>query len=95
LFSRGEKRTLESPTMTTDLSLDPKETALLLIEYQNEFTTEGGVLYDAVKDCMVATGTLENSKKMLDAAREKGCIVLHIPISFTKVRIFLIAFCLT
>jgi len=70
--------------MTTDLSLDPKETALVLIEYQNEFTTEGGKLYDAVKDCMEATGTLENSKKMLDVAREKGCTVVHVPISFTK-----------
>lgn len=29
--------------------LDPKETALVLIEYQNEFTTPGGALHDAVK----------------------------------------------
>ena len=28
--------------------LDPSETALVLIEYQNEFTTEGGALYDEV-----------------------------------------------
>jgi nicotinamidase-related amidase len=69
----------ESPT-----ALDPNETALVLIEYQNEFTTEGGKLYEAVKECMKATGTLENSKKVMDAARDAGCTIIHCPISFEK-----------
>ncbi|RYZ15717.1 MAG: cysteine hydrolase, partial [Myxococcaceae bacterium] len=29
------------------MSLDPSTTAVLLIEYQNEFATEGGVLHPA------------------------------------------------
>jgi len=66
------------------ISLAPDETALVLIEYQNEFTTEGGGLHDAVKDCMEKTGTIENSKKVLDAAREKGVKVFHLPISFDE-----------
>ena len=57
------------------------------IEYQNEFTTEGGKLYGAVKECMEATGTLENSRKVMDAARDAGCTIIHCPISFEKVRI--------
>ena len=64
------------------LSLSPEETALVLIEYQNEFTTEGGGLYEAVKECIDKTGTLENSKKVMDAAREAGCTIIHVPISF-------------
>lgn len=64
------------------LSLSPEETALVLIEYQNEFTTQGGGLHDAVKECMDTTGTLENSKKVMDAAREAGCTIIHVPISF-------------
>lgn len=70
--------------MSAEDKIDPKKTALVLIEYQNEFTTEGGKLYDAVKDCMAETGTLENSKKVLDAARESGLTVIHCPISFEK-----------
>jgi nicotinamidase-related amidase len=68
------------------LSLSPEETALVLIEYQNEFTTQGGGLHDAVKECMDTTGTLENSKKVMDAAREAGCTIIHVPISFHLVR---------
>mmetsp|Transcript_18025 Transcript_18025/g.22064 ORF Transcript_18025/g.22064 Transcript_18025/m.22064 type:complete len:253 (+) Transcript_18025:2-760(+) len=74
----------ESNTETPAISLDPKETALVLIEYQNEFTSEGGGLHDAVKECMTATGTLENSKKLMDHARYTGCTIIHVPITFDK-----------
>ena len=68
------------------LKLDPAETAIVLIEYQNEFTTEGGALHAAVKDCMAATGTLGNSRKVMDSAREAGATIIHVPIMFEKVR---------
>lgn len=66
------------------LALDPEETAVVLIEYQNEFTTEGGALHGAVKDCMEATKTLENSKAVVDAARGAGCTIIHVPIVFNE-----------
>lgn len=66
------------------LKLDPAETAIVLIEYQNEFTTEGGALHAAVKDCMAATGTLGNSRKVMDSAREAGATIIHVPIMFEK-----------
>lgn len=65
-------------------SLDPKETAVVLIEYQNEFTTDGGALFGAVKDCMEATGTLQNSKALVDQARDAGCTIVHVPIVFDE-----------
>ena len=65
-----------------DFTLDPKDTALVLIEYQNEFTSEGGKLYPATKDVLEKTGMLENSTKLLDFCREKGVTVIHAPISF-------------
>ena len=37
------------------MAIDPRTTALVLIEYQNEFTSEGGKLHDAVKPVMEAT----------------------------------------
>lgn len=64
--------------------LDPSETALVLIEYQNEFTSEGGKFYDAVKECMDATSMLDNSRKVMDIARDAGCTIIHCPISFEK-----------
>lgn len=66
------------------ISLDPKETAFVFIEYQNEFATEGGKLYDAVKDVMAETNMLENSSKLLSLARDSGCTVIHAPICFEE-----------
>ena len=62
--------------------LKAEETAFVFIEYQNEFTSPGGKLYDAVKDCMEQTKTLENSVAAVQAARDAGCTIIHCPISF-------------
>ena len=34
--------------------MDPRSTALVLIEFQNDFTSEGGALHGAVADSMAA-----------------------------------------
>ena len=60
----------------------PDKTALLFIEYQNEFTSEGGKLHDAVKDCMAKNDMLQKSADLADTARAKGVKVFHAPISF-------------
>jgi len=70
--------------MSSEDKVDPEKTALILIEFQNEFTTEGGKLYDAVKDCMAEKNTLGNAKDLLDSARKSGLTVVHLPISFDK-----------
>ena len=70
----------------TVISVSPDETALVFIEFQNEFTTEGGALHDAVKECMEKTGTLANAKKFMDAGRAAGCKIIHVPIIFEEVR---------
>lgn len=62
--------------------MDPHTTALVLIEFQNDFTSEGGSLHTAVSDVMQATHTVENAKKALDASRAAGLTVVHSPISF-------------
>ena len=41
-------------------------------------------MYDAVKDSMAATGTVENAANVAKVAREKGCVVMHAPISFLE-----------
>mmetsp|Transcript_5700 Transcript_5700/g.13619 ORF Transcript_5700/g.13619 Transcript_5700/m.13619 type:complete len:252 (-) Transcript_5700:2975-3730(-) len=64
------------------ISLNPEETAFVFIEYQNEFTTEGGKLHDAVKDVIEETNMLENSSALLSLARESGATIIHAPINF-------------
>ena len=54
------------------MNVTAEKTAVVLIEYQNDFTSEGGTLHDAVKDVMAQTQMLENSKAVATAAREAG-----------------------
>ncbi|MGC0363043.1 ureidoacrylate peracid hydrolase [Rhodococcus sp. 27YEA15] len=70
--------------MTDKLELDPATTALVLIEYQNDFTTAGGVLHDAVAPVMESTGLLKNTAAVVDAARTAGVTVMHAPITFAE-----------
>ncbi|MGB9279307.1 MAG: cysteine hydrolase [Pseudonocardiaceae bacterium] len=66
------------------MAIDPKTTAVVLIEYQNDFTSEGGVLHDAVREVMDKTDMLANTKRVVEAARSAGVTVMHAPITFAK-----------
>ena len=54
----------------------------MLIEFQNDFTSEGGVLHDAVNDVMERTGMLDNTRALVEAARAAGATIVHAPITF-------------
>jgi ureidoacrylate peracid hydrolase len=62
--------------------MNASKTALVLIEYQNDFTSPGGSLHNAVKGVMDSTNMLENTKDVLTKAREAGVTIIHSPISF-------------
>jgi ureidoacrylate peracid hydrolase len=64
------------------MSLDPATTAVVLIEYQNEFTTDGGVLHGAVAEVMDKTNMLDNTHQLVEAARAAGVTIMHAPITF-------------
>ena len=64
--------------------MDPRSTAVVLIEFQNDFTSEGGALHDAVAGSMSATNMMENAKEVVAAAREAGATIIHAPISFAN-----------
>lgn len=64
------------------MNFDPSTTAILLIEYQNEFASKGGVLHDAVKGVMAQTDMLANTVKVVNEARKRGIPVMHAPITF-------------
>ena len=64
------------------MNYDPATTAILLIEYQNEFTSEGGALHGAVKGVMAETNMLANTVALVREARQRGVTIMHAPITF-------------
>ena len=62
--------------------MTPNTTALLLIEYQNDFVSEGGAQHDTVAAVMRDTDMLAHSRAVVEAARAQGVTILHAPISF-------------
>ena len=66
------------------MPIDPKTTAVVLIEYQNDFTSDGGALHDAVSGVMDDTGMLDKSRAVAEQARRAGATVLHAPITFAE-----------
>ena len=66
----------------TGLTLDPATTAVVLIEYQYDFTTEGGALHGAVAEVMGTTDMLAKTKAVVSAARAAGATIMHAPITF-------------
>jgi ureidoacrylate peracid hydrolase len=63
--------------------MHPKTTALVLIEYQNDFTTDGGTLHAAVKPVMDSTNMLANTVETVKAARALGVAIVWVPITFS------------
>src|SRR4029079_8675470 len=66
------------------MAIDPSTTAVILIEYQNDFTSEGGVLHGAVEEVMNKTNMLDHTHEVVDAARSAGATVMHAPITFAE-----------
>eukprot|EP00658_Telonema_sp_P-2_P085585 TRINITY_DN978_c0_g1_i14.p1 TRINITY_DN978_c0_g1~~TRINITY_DN978_c0_g1_i14.p1 ORF type:complete len:162 (+),score=48.05 TRINITY_DN978_c0_g1_i14:695-1180(+) len=58
--------------------------ALLAIEFQNEFATEGGKLYPACRGLMEETDMLRKTSELFELARHHGCHLVHCPISFAE-----------
>ena len=66
------------------MSIDPTSTAVVLIEYQNEFASEGGVLHEAVKPVMDHTNMIERTQNVVAKSRGKGTAIMHAPICFAE-----------
>src|ERR1700759_2479297 len=64
--------------------MNPETTAIVLIEYQNDFTTVGGVFHDGVKTVMEANNMLTKTVEVVDRARAVGASIMHAPISFAE-----------
>ena len=61
-----------------------KETALFLTGFQNDFCSEDGALYEAVKEVLTKNNTIANTVDLLEKLRGKGMLILFTPIVFTS-----------
>jgi len=75
-------RTFAAADAKGGCALDPAKTALVCIEFQNEFATEGGKLHSGVKGVMDTTGMLSKSVAVCESVRKAGGTVMMAPILF-------------
>ncbi|MEM7337237.1 MAG: cysteine hydrolase [Actinomycetota bacterium] len=64
------------------MTIDPATTAVVLIEYQNDFTSPGGVLHDAVAPVMEQTQMMSKTAEVVESLRATGATIMHAPITF-------------
>jgi len=64
--------------------MDSQKTALVLIEFQNDFTTPKGTLHEAVKPVMDKTNMLANTIETVAKARAAGATIVFVPITFAE-----------
>ncbi|WP_027487480.1 pyrimidine utilization protein B [Allorhizobium undicola] len=73
--SHGESITL--PARPEAISLKPGETAVVVVDMQNAYSTEGGYVDLAGFDVSGARSTITNIAKTLEAARAAGVLVVY------------------
>ena len=58
------------------------ESAIVLIEFQNDFCKPGFPLYPGVEKVMKENKTIENAVDLVKKAKDKGVLILGVPIFF-------------
>ena len=63
--------------------MDPRKTAVLLIDDDNDFLSEGGKLHGAVKPLLDDHQVVANLNDLIAKARTQGVKIIHVPIMFS------------
>jgi nicotinamidase-related amidase len=59
------------------------QTALLLLELQNDFLSEGGKLYPLLKPVLDENNVVANLNELIKSARARGMLIVHTSIQFS------------
>lgn len=80
LVFRAEESS-DSTDAATSPSLNPKETAVLICKFQNDFASPEGKIYETVQEVMDSNNMKNNAVAFVNFARNMGCQIIHCPIS--------------
>ena len=64
--------------------MKPNETALIFIEFQNDFCKEGGKLYSLVEPELKRNQTIANAVRLLEKGHAGGYKIIHCPFTLDK-----------
>jgi ureidoacrylate peracid hydrolase len=65
------------PARPEALKINPAETAVIVVDMQNAYASKGGYVDLAGFDISGAEAAIEQTRKVLDAARAAGCTVIY------------------
>ena len=65
------------PARPEGLKINPAETAVIVVDMQNAYASKGGYVDLAGFDISGAEAAIEQTRKVLDAARTAGCTVVY------------------
>lgn len=74
--------------MSQQLKSETNRTAILLLDFQNEFVKKGGKLHDDVTDTMGKTGVLQNVPKLVEFARKMDALIIYSPVVMSEAEHF-------
>jgi nicotinamidase-related amidase len=63
--------------------MNTKQTAVVLLELQNDFLNEGGKLYPLLKQVLETHDIKANQNQLIKAARKSGMLIVHVSIQFS------------
>lgn len=61
------------------MKIPAEKTAIVLIEPQNDFLSEGGTMYAHIKDQLAERGVIKNLQNLLTGARGKVAKIFYVP----------------
>ena len=64
--------------------MNTSKSALILVDCQNDFLAENGVLYPAVADSLNANDTIQNINRSIKSARAQGVPIIFTSMSFSE-----------
>jgi ureidoacrylate peracid hydrolase len=80
----GEGGATYLPRSEASTAFPPERTALLVIDPVNDFLSEGGAAWELTKNTVALHNVVENLKRAIEGARERGIPVLFGPMAYTE-----------
>lgn len=60
-----------------------KKSAVVLIEFQNEWLDSSGKLYPYIENQLTKKNIVENTLSVIEAAKKKGFCIIHVPLVYS------------